>query len=74
MLGSMLNATYVLCFFIVKISNEMGVIMKQLSKLIKIINFKMKVPLSYSLVQLFLYKYITLKLTYQTSISPSHLQ
>lgn len=39
----------------------MGIIMKQLSKLIKIINFKIKVSLSYSLVQLFLYKYITLK-------------
>lgn len=62
--GSMLNATSVLSYLTVKTSNDMGIIMnhEELSKLIKIMDFKIDVPLSHELVQTFLQKYIILKL------------
>lgn len=52
----MLNATSVLSYLTVKTSNDMGIIMnhEELSKLIKIMDFKIDVPLSHELVQTFL--------------------
>ena len=60
----MLNVTYMLSFLIIKTSYDTGIIMnhEKLSKLIKIMHFMIKVPLSCFLVQFFLYKHITLKL------------
>lgn len=56
----MLSVTHVLSYLIVQTSNERVIIMnhEQLSKLNKIVDFKIEVPLSHHLVQSFLYMHI----------------